>query len=199
MDFVSFLFQHQKHYITFHVVLQLMQMVLSKSVLTYGYRQRYFIQDGNLKKNLFLYVLDGFICLLVAYEEGNIEIIIYQCVIGDQYHKKVKVYNDDVDLDNIDDHDLLSNYDEDLADNNEIISTLDIPSFNDNLMKRTLPISQDLPQTKKSKKGLKRTKKQKPNPNSRESYCLFPRQISNDNILIESAQVLDDNIPITFK
>ena len=42
--------------------------------------------------------------MMKAYEEGNIEIIIYQCVIGDQYHKKVKVYNDDVDLDNIDDH-----------------------------------------------------------------------------------------------
>ena len=60
-------------------------------------------------------------------------------------------------------------------ENNEIISTLDLPSFNNDLMKHTLPISESAPASKKSRNQVKRTKKQKPVPNIRQSYCLFPQ------------------------
>ena len=60
-------------------------------------------------------------------------------------------------------------------ENNEIISTLDLPSFNNDLMKHTLPISESAPASKKSRNQVKRTKKQKPFPNIRQSYCLFPQ------------------------
>ena len=95
-----------------------------------------------------------------------------------QYHKKVKIWDSvDIDLDSneVDNDKLLSINDNEDPENDEIISTLDLPSFNNDLMKHTLPISESAPASKKSRNQVKRTKKQKPVPNIRQSYCLFPQ------------------------